>query len=241
MPHYRLGEYPSFVYNTYGLDLEKGTVVQMPAPLYDNGVLSSSVVFSLNSSTDQQWKFTFGEDFSALTRYLFIVAGKRSYKPVATYILGLYDGSHSVETADASIGNRGEDVALEVEAHNNSVKVTHPDGVFYSLAPFFRSYLKLSSLLQHASLNNKKNIVFDEKVIVRDVNPKKITVKFFCEDIDNEIFTSSCEQVNSDNQLVLRRKLVLKKANFDKYGDDAALTALQSLESISQSYVTVKP
>ena len=236
----RLGEYPYTLEGLYGLSLEEKKPMPLPPSVHSKAETSSTVELSLNSpnSAEHNWSYRFAGHFETIFRMLFKAASSYDLKKFGNNILDNYSGQHSLKNIDKDRIKRDLDIGIDMTFQNPNLSIDYEEKRIMSLKPFFRNFFTERMLTNNKKYENDLEVMHTEKVLITDFTSKSGKLTFFCEDVDNRMFTVKCTKEINQQAAAAGRILTLKKVKISAEEFNSMLPDIKKLNRIAESYVT---
>ena len=238
IPGLQLGEYPFYLAGEKALDIDTGTIVDMPPAPFDNAVYSSTVHLPLDSPDHLgDWRFNYGNHLGVLLRSDMVQQSKVTLKERFKRVLDNYDEQLELVSAALENGNRGEAIEVKVGFKYHDFETRHTKGTHFSLKPFFKKYLTDFEKYTRQSYTNPVDFTIRETVVIDRNGYPEVKVNFASQNIYNSLFDAEFEQVIDENTITLKRRLTLKKANLAPGDIHAFKDSIHELNRISESHI----
>ncbi len=236
----KLGEYLPELNNQFALDLDSGKPVKIPDSINKNMSITSATKLSLDEKkTKHTWDFTFGDQSAIVMRVFLEDASKLGLKELAKKMLSPYGSEHNVVDASYLGNSRGENAGLWIRFENKQTFINHPEGRFYTLSPFFKTYFSDFDTIQQREYTNKFGVVIDESVMLEQFSSSNVDVVFKGISQDNKLFKSECYETNDGDRYTIGRKLTFKDTTLSQDEKKLLEADIDQLNELSTSHVIV--
>jgi hypothetical protein len=236
-----MGEYPFVYHDLQALSLEAGNILPLPASIHNTArQISRATLSTANWENGQKWQFTYGGHYATRLR---AKMSERTPEKRKTYFKSLirdYDKENSLEEADLATLNRQGEIEVRLESQNPGCRTEGPKETHYSLRPWFRRFFVDYDNSRKANYANDMRLVYEDSVLIEDNNDARPSYHFECMTIDNPLFSTTCEEKQTREGMLLSRKLNIKQADLTPAQMQNLQPDIVSLNRIDESYLVVK-
>jgi hypothetical protein len=236
-----LGEYPFSYHDLHALSLDGGKVLPLPASIHKTATQTSLATLSTgNWESPHKWKFIYRGYYASHIR---AKMGERTPEKRKTYFKSLirdYDKENSLEHADLETINRQGEIEVNLECQEAGSKTEGPKESHYSLRPWFRKYFVDYDNSRKANYTNDMVLVFKDSVLVKGNDDRQRSCHFECSNLDNPLFSTICEKKQTNEGLLLSRKLTIKQADLTPGQMQNIQPDIVSLNRIDESFLVEK-
>lgn len=236
-----LGEYPFSYHDLHALSLDVGDIHPLPASLHKTATQTSlATLLTANWESPHQWQFIYQGHYAS---YIRAKMGERTVEKRKTYFKSLirdYDKENSLEDADLETINRQGKIEVSLECREAASKTEGPKESHYSLRPWFRKYFVDYDKSRKTNYTNDMVLVFQDGVLIKGNADKQRSYHFECTNLDNPLFSTICEKKQTNEGMLLSRKLTIKQADLTPRQMQNIQPDIVSLNRIDESFLVEK-
>ncbi len=236
-----LGEYPFSYHDLQALSLDVGNIVPLPASIYKTATQTSFATLLIeNWESAHKWQFIYGGYYAS---YIRAKMSERTPEKRKTYFKSLirdYDKENNLENADLETINRQGELKVSLECQKAGSKTERPKESHYSLRPWFRKYFVDYDDSRKVNYANDMVLVFNDSVLIKGNDDNQRIYHFECVNLDNPLFSTICEEKQTNEGMLLSRKLTIKQADLTPGQMHNIQPDIVSLNRIDESYLLEK-
>jgi hypothetical protein len=236
-----LGEHPFGFHDLHALSLDGGNILALPASIHKTATQTSLATLSTaNWESPHKWQFIYRGYYASHIRGKM---SERTPEKRKTYFKSLiqdYDKENSLENAELETINRQGEIEVDLECQEAGSKTEGPQESHYSLRPWFRKYFVDYDNSRKANYTNDMVLVFEDSVLIKGNDDKQRSYHFECANLDNPLFSTICEKKQTNEGMLLSRKLTIKQADLSPKQMQNIQPDIVSLNRIDESFLIEK-
>lgn len=236
-----LGEYPFGYHDLQGLSLATGNILPVPASIHKTATRTSLTRLSTVDWDDaHEWQFIYGGHYASRIRAEMSERTPENRKAYFKSLIRSYDRGNSLDKADLETINRQGEIAVSLECRNAGSRTEGQNESHYALRPWFRKYFVDYDNSRKANYTNDMVLVFKDGVLIKGSHGHGQSHHFECANLDNALFSTLCEEKQTDAGLLLSRQLTVKQADLTPEQMHAIQPDIVRLNRIDESYLVEK-
>ena len=236
-----LGEYPFNYQDLKALNLEAEDVRSVPASIHTSATLVSLATLSpVDWEDSHTWRFIYGGHYATFLRSRMNERTPEKRKDYFKSLIRGYDKENRLEKADLETMNRQGDIEVALQCRNTGSKTEGPNETHYSLKPWFRKYFVDYDISRKVNYTNDRILVFEDSVLIKRDKKTRSDYHFECTNLDNQLFSTVCEEKQTSEGTLFSRKLTVKQADLTPGQMRTIQPDIVVLNRIDESYLIEK-
>jgi hypothetical protein len=135
---------------------------------------------------------------------------------------------------------RGEKLTAHLSFKNEEQSITRKGKTQINLSHLFDSYFESYDTSRVSILHNSKETVFKESLEIAIPAEKQATVEIPCQDLNNALFSLTCQAEEAEDKYTLLRTLTIKEVSLSKEEMLKIMHDINTLNSINESKLIVQ-
>jgi hypothetical protein len=239
-----LGEYPTAFYDLEALSLNEKQVKKLPIAVSGKPFSTTSVTLDLkdNNPKETLLKMTivFGGIMAFEMRNFCMVSEKKDIKESFQKRLSAYDVSNQLQDFKLEgLKNRGKPLKAVLTFTNTEQAVSRKGKTQLKLSHVFDSFFETYDTSRVTALYNDREVDYKENLTLLLPKQGKVKKVFECNEQNNPLFMQNCQTDESGGQVVIQRRVTVKKASLSKARMRNIQQEIVMLNAIDKSHLII--
>ena len=239
---YPVGSYPSDYFDLYGLNLDEGSIMPLPKPLWNRYIERSKTTLFLSAATKENTLHQSFQELSACTvREEFAQFGNEKQREWVEHLINRRCEQNSLSMFEVH-GFESPDSSVEISAvfHNNNQPVEIAGTHRHDLSSFLSPLFSQIDTTRHSEIVVSTPKYYLDTVEVIKENGINITLEMTPGLVKNQLFDSRFSVEECNDAFSIIREVSIHNCTVSEQQLPAIVTDIQELEKLRKIIALVK-